>query len=176
MISANSFNKFTLWFVWALLHPEKKGAFNSWAAKKNYYLRNVEVCKQRAKAYRNSDAGRAYMRQWSNERIQSNLQFKLEKNLRTRMWWALHAKNCQSSNVKELLGCSVGEFKQHIESQFQTGWTWENWGTIWEIDHMRPCSSFDLADPAQRKLCFHFSNQRPLGMFENRSKGAKWNV
>lgn len=166
--------EFTLAFVWCLLQPVlNNNLFNEWAAKRRWYLRNTEKAKQRAKAYRNSEAGRAWMRNWSNLRNRENLRVRLEKNLRTRIWFALQAKNCRSENVLRLLGCSVENFKKHIESQFLPGWTWENWGTVWEIDHKKPCASFDLSSPSQREACFHFSNQRPLSIFENRSKGSK---
>jgi hypothetical protein len=40
--------------------------------------------------------------------------------------------------------------------------TWENHGMVWEIDHIKPCSSFDLTDLKQQQECFHFLNQQPL--------------
>jgi hypothetical protein len=40
--------------------------------------------------------------------------------------------------------------------------TWSNHGEIWEIDHIKPCSSFNLADIEQQKQCFHYSNTQPL--------------
>lgn len=167
-------NQFTLWFVWMLLQPvTDNNLFNKWATKRRYYLRNVDVCKRRAKAHRNSEAGRAWIRCWQNNRCRENLQHKLEKNTRTRIWWALQAQHCRSKNVTRLLGCTVDEFKTHIESQFTPEMNWENWGTVWEIDHIKPCVKFDLTDPSQREACFHFSNQRPLTVFANRSKGAR---
>lgn len=52
--------------------------------------------------------------------------------------------------------------------------TWENHGMRgWHIDHKRPCSSFDLSDPAQQCACFHFSNLQPLWATENLRKGDR---
>lgn len=169
-------DKLTLWFAWALLQPiENNNLFNQWAAKRRYRFRNIQKTRENASKWNRENRARRNirMRQWANHRNATNVQFRLQKNLRTRIWFALQAQHCRSKNVMTLLGCTVDEFKRHIESQFQPGWSWENWGTVWEIDHEKPCAKFDLTDVEQRKLCFHFSNQRPLSLFENRSKGSK---
>jgi hypothetical protein len=35
--------------------------------------------------------------------------------------------------------------------------TWNNHGNIWEIDHIKSCSSFDLTDIEQQKQCFYYT-------------------
>jgi len=38
--------------------------------------------------------------------------------------------------------------------------TWENQGLYgWHFDHIKP---FDLKDPVQQYLCFHYTNYQPL--------------
>lgn len=73
-----------------------------------------------------------------------------------------------------LLGCSFGELKRHIERQFTKGMTWDQCfnGEI-HLDHILPCSSFDLTDPDQQRACFHFTNLRPLWAKDNIRKSAK---
>jgi hypothetical protein len=68
--------------------------------------------------------------------------------------------NIQS--VIDLLGCSVEECKQHLEFQFKPEMNWNNYGNIWEIDHIKPCSNFDLTNTEQQKQCFHYTNLQPL--------------
>jgi hypothetical protein len=46
----------------------------------------------------------------------------------------------------ELIGCDVDFLKDYISKMFTEGMTWENYGE-WHLDHIRPCSSFDLSDP-----------------------------
>jgi len=73
-----------------------------------------------------------------------------------------------------LLGCSIAHARQHLESQFLPGMTWENHSTDgWHIDHIKPCASFDLTDPEQQKRCFHYTNLQPLWATDNLSKGKK---
>jgi hypothetical protein len=51
--------------------------------------------------------------------------------------------------------------------------TWENYGPVWHVDHIRPCVSFDFLDPAQQRACFHYTNLQPLFALENLKKGGR---
>ncbi|MBW1853098.1 MAG: hypothetical protein JRJ00_00195 [Deltaproteobacteria bacterium] len=74
----------------------------------------------------------------------------------------------------DILGCSIDEFINHLESQFTEGMTWENHGAMgWHIDHIMPCISFDLTKAEEQLKCFHFSNMRPLWAAANYAKGGK---
>jgi len=72
-----------------------------------------------------------------------------------------------------LLGCSVPHFLMYLAQQFRPGMRSDNHGE-WEIDHIRPCSLFDLTDPEQRRLCFHYTNLQPLWSADNMSKGPSF--
>ena len=72
----------------------------------------------------------------------------------------------------ELIGCTIDELRSHIESQFKPWMMWENHG-LWDIDHIKAMSSFDLSDPAQQHACCHWSNLQPMEHIENIRKGAK---
>lgn len=73
----------------------------------------------------------------------------------------------------EYLGCSALELREHLEDQFTDGMTWENYGE-WEIDHVRPCASFDFTKEEDIHACFHFTNTQPLWRADNRRKKDKW--
>jgi hypothetical protein len=57
--------------------------------------------------------------------------------------------------------------------RFRPGMTWENYGPVWHVDHIKPCAKFDLTDPDQQRACFHFSNLQPLFADENLRKGGR---
>ena len=73
-----------------------------------------------------------------------------------------------------LIGCTAAHIKAHLESKFTPEMNWDNYGTFWEIDHIRPCASFDLTDPAQQRACFNWINCQPLERIENRRKQDKY--
>jgi hypothetical protein len=72
----------------------------------------------------------------------------------------------------ELLGCSLGEFKEFLEAKFADGMTWENHGE-WHLDHIRPLCSFDLSVPEQVRESSHYTNFQPLWAVDNLMKGSK---
>jgi hypothetical protein len=109
-------------------------------------------------------------------KLESSPSYQIEKNIRCRIWWALNEAGAnKTADTLSLIGCSVEEYWAHLEKQFQPGMTRENYGSYWEIDHIKPCARFDLTDPDQQRVCFHFSNAQPKTVFENRSKGDTWN-
>jgi hypothetical protein len=109
---------------------------------------------------------------YTAKRCRENIQLRIIRNNRKRVWDALKGF-CKSKSTALLLGCSGEELMRHLEKQFKPGMTWDNYGE-WHMDHKRPCASFDMADPEQQKTCFHFSNYQPLWAKENYSKSDKW--
>lgn len=128
----------------------------------------VRLIKARA-AKKLKETNPHYFANYIEKRRKIDLNFKLTCNLRGRIYNALNGKG-KSKRTLELLGCSVEFLKQHLESQFKDGMSWDNWGTgnngkgmkEWHIDHIRPCASFDLSNPKQQEQCFHYSNLQPL--------------
>lgn len=102
-----------------------------------------------------------------------DIKFRLLSLIRLRIIHALQ-RNSKVTNTIKLIGCSIEELKNHLEKQFNKDMNWTNWGQFgWHIDHIRPCSSFDLSDPKQQKQCFHYSNLQPLWWYDNLSKKDK---
>jgi hypothetical protein len=127
-------------------------------------------------AKNNPAAARAINKRWF-ERLPEEKKFahRLRVNLRSRLCQAVRIGSKKGSAVRDL-GCSVEEFKKYIESRFQEGMSWDNWGKghgKWQIDHIRPLAVFDLSDESQVKAACHYTNLQPLWSEENAKKGAK---
>ncbi len=76
----------------------------------------------------------------------------------------------KNTKTAQILGCSLQDFKAHIESQFQPGMSWEN-RHLWHIDHIMPISMAKTYDEVVRLN--HYKNLRPLWAHENLSKSDK---
>lgn len=114
-----------------------------------------------------------YMKFYNKARRQRDPQYKLLYNLRINLRSALK-QNAKSGKTLDYLGCSLDEFKQYIETKFQPGMTWENYGKQgWEIDHIIPISKFDLTNESELKIACHYTNLQPLWGQDNRKKGQK---
>jgi len=111
-----------------------------------------------------------------SKKVLATPQGKIKRACRRRVVNALMAQSLRKAELtEELMGCSVEFMVQHIQKQFTDAMTWENYGReTWHIDHIRPCESFDLEDPAQRAICFNWRNQRPLSAIENMIKKDAW--
>jgi hypothetical protein len=104
-------------------------------------------------------------------RLKTDLNYRIKYNLRVRLYKALHRKQKVKTTI-ELLGCSIEFLRGWIAQQFQVGMNWNNYGK-WEIDHIKPCSSFDLSKPSEQKECFHYTNLQPLWESDNIKKHTK---
>lgn len=80
----------------------------------------------------------------------------------------------KSASALKLLGCSIESFILYIESKWEPGMSWDNYGLNgWHIDHIMPCAIFDLTKPEHQRRCFHFSNLQPLWAKDNLRKRDK---
>jgi hypothetical protein len=148
--------------VWQTVNQDRYAAY-----KAQWYEANKGKLQEQAKA-------RAPATNANNRRRRATEpEFAIMNRLRCRMRKALNACGAKrTQSVIALVGCSPASFRQHIESQFIQGMTWNN-RAEWHLDHKLPCASFDLTDPAQQLECFHYSNIQPLWGRENQRKSAK---
>ena len=85
----------------------------------------------------------------------------------------------KDGKMKDILGFTVDELREHFEKQFSTGMGWDAFmrGEI-HIDHKTPINFFkpqSVDDPAFKE-CWALSNLQPLWARDNLSKGAKLSV
>lgn len=130
-----------------------------------------QKCIDRAKkrAILKRDEIREYHRKYRNNKRKTDLGYRIRCNLSGRLHAALKGV-CASAKTMTLLGCSIESLKTYLESKFETGMNWENYGNGWHIDHIMPCAIFDLTNEEHRKHCFHFSNLQPLWAIDNIKK------
>ncbi len=82
------------------------------------------------------------------------------------------------SGVWTHLGYSPVQLRAHIESFFtkENGFTWENHGKLWQLDHVKPQSWFSFTSPQCEgfKQCWMLSNLRPEFKDFNKKKSNRF--
>lgn len=143
-----------------------------------FHKRYPERSRERSRKHSKKPEAKKKAREWRMKAYRLNPGFKLSLTIRSRIANVLrncHAGLRKASKTIELLGCSFQDLRVHLESLFQPGMSWKNYGLHgWHVDHRRPCASFDLTDPEQQRQCFNFKNLQPLWAKDNWSKHAKW--
>ena len=157
------------------LSKKKKDYYNLNKNKfREYYKTNKKRINSNNKNWmkENRDYRKEYDRLYKSNKRKNDEEYKLKIKLRNKLKKILIIRNIKKKNkTKDLIGCSLSELKLHLESKFQHGMSWNNYGE-WHIDHIKPCASFDLTDTEQQKQCFHYTNLQPLWGRENESKGS----
>lgn len=94
---------------------------------------------------------------------------KLKRLIRSRIIRALNNKN---KHTVEYLGCNIPEYSNWLLNN-NSGYTLENRGSVWHIDHVIPLSHFDLENEEQQIIAFNWRNTMPLSCQENLKKNNK---
>lgn len=138
-------------------------------AKNQWYLNNKDKELAKIKLYQTKN--KDHLAQKHNEylinRKNIDTNFKLACNLRTRLSCAI-----KNGGSVRYLGCSLEHLKAYLESKFQSGMNWDNYGQFgWHIDHIKPLANFNLTEEDQLKIACHYTNLQPLWWQDNLKKG-----
>ena len=152
---------------------------------KKWREKNKERLKESKSKYRaeNKDKIKEYNKKYNiqnKEKIKKQLREKYASDPLHRLRHAVRhfcfrvtraVKQDKEMRSLEYLGCSLEEFKTHIESLWLEGMSWENHGD-WHIDHIVPLDHFvkNSDDPWEAN---HYKNLQPLWAEDNFSKGNK---
>ena len=142
---------------------------------KLYYEHNKDKIKQYREV--NKDKINQQNREYIKKRKKNDIQFKINQNIRSLISMTIKNKGFKKSlKSEQILGCTIQEFKQHLEGLFESWMSWDNYGNpkdglfepnkTWDIDHIIPASS-GLTDEELVKLN-HYKNLKPLCSYVNR--------
>lgn len=101
---------------------------------------------------------------------------RLKGRMANRMRDLLKKRNSSKGGVHvfDILGYSVDDLKNRLESLFVDGMNWDNMGK-WHIDHILPDCMFGYksVNDIDFKKCWSLDNLQPLWAEDNLSKGTK---
>ena len=123
---------------------------------KNYYNKNRDLELERCKRYKNN-------------KYKTDINFRLIKRTRNRLYQALNGKS-KSSPTKDILGIDIDLYRKWIEWQMTSDMTWENI----EIDHVKPVCLFDVSKDDELREAFNWKKTQPLLKEVHQQKGVKF--
>jgi hypothetical protein len=121
-----------------------------------------EKVRKQTKSWLKSKSG--YMNKWLKDKREKDPSFHIKCTIGSSLWHYL--KNSKTEKTIWYIGCTLKKLKNHLESLFLEGMSWENYGK-WEIDHIKPVSRFDLTNKRQLKECWNWKNLQPLWKIDN---------
>lgn len=143
---------------------------------KEWAKRNPDDAKMRAAKWRadNPEKVREAQRKHGKKRYAIPKE-KLRACMSARVNESLRKGTKAHQSWMRLVGYTVDQLKRHLEKQFKPGMTWENYGTVWHVDHKIPVAVFNFERPGDIdfRRCWSLKNLQPLEASKNHSKGGK---
>lgn len=142
--------------------------------KQKYYQNNKEKIKEykERNKERTKLQRRKYHVEYEKERKKIDPTYKAVKLTRRRIGHAIKRLNLKKDKkigaFEKRFGCTKESFKRHIEDQFTSVMSWDNWGKYWQLDHIIPLSCAKTFDEVL--MLNHYTNLRPLLSKENTMK------
>ena len=150
------------------------------AAKKKVYY---EANKEKKKEYHARPESKARRRERENKRHAESPGLRIHRSVSSQIRKALGKGGKNGRRTFEILGYTVQDLMNHLETQWESWMTWENHGMphlngckSWQIDHIAPVSSFKISSTEDQsfKDCWALSNLQPLEAIENIKKGSRY--
>jgi hypothetical protein len=81
------------------------------------------------------------------------------------------------SGIWTFLPYSIQDAREYFEKQFVDGMNWDNYGKLWEIEHIIPQAALPYTSTSDInfKKCWGLENLKPLTKTRNCAKGSKYN-
>lgn len=137
--------------------------------------RNSENGKAKKKAFKQTSTYREQQRLYESTRLINDDLFKLKKRIRDRTTKFIKAQGFKkTSTFAEYIGCTTQKLREHLQSKFTEGMTWETYGHgigKWTIDHIVPLA-IATNESEMYKLC-HYTNLQPMWYLDNILKADK---
>lgn len=109
-------------------------------------------------------------------KVRNDPKERLDDNMRTMIWLALKGKKA-GRGWQKLVGYTIQDLMKHLESQFDNRMNWDNYGSYWWVDHIKPRSLFKykIVEEQEFRECWELKNLQPMEKMANIRKSNKFN-
>ena len=142
--------------------------------RKKYYQKNREKILRSQGKYNkeNKEKRLRYKGKWQKYRRETDPKYRLDENMGAAISVSLKDKKA-GRKWETLVDYAVEELMERLEKQFNSRMNWDNYGSYWAVDHVKPKSLFNYITPDEVafKQCWALKNLQPLEKIENIRKG-----
>jgi hypothetical protein len=133
--------------------------------------KEVRLAKRRAR--RSNSTNRAKQNAYQLDRVKNIPKERLRQNFASLLRSRLKNKK---PGVFSSVGYEIGDLMKHLESKFIPGMSWDNYGKVWHVDHIKPNKLFkyESQEDPDFKSCWALANLQPLFAQDNLKKGSKY--
>jgi hypothetical protein len=157
------------WQNYKEVNKEKIKTYNKELYRKTHPIKLKETNLDKIK-----EANRIKKNEYQKNRKKNNSLYKLSCNIRTYLSNTFkHNGYKKKTKTFDILGCSSVEFKQYLESKFESWMNWNNYGKYngtenygWDIDHITPLKTAVTEEDVINLN--HYTNLQPLCSYINR--------
>lgn len=138
-----------------------------------YYQKNRKRIQLRHRRYnqRNKERILEYKMEWQKYKRRTNPKYRLNENIGSAIARSLKDKKA-GKKWEDLVGYTVEELMKYLKKKFDSRMSWNNYGSYWAVDHIKPKSLFKYTfpDDLEFKQCWDLENLQPLAKVENIKK------
>lgn len=153
---------------WAQENSEKRKEYI-----KRYKKENREKILEDMRKYsqENKKKKSEYDKKYRVKKSKTDVKYRLDKIIACSIRIALKGKK-EGRKWEGLVGYTIKNLMEHLEKQFDRKMNWNNHGSYWHIDHIKPKSLFcyKVAEDEEFKKCWSLDNLQPLEAVANLKK------
>jgi hypothetical protein len=164
-------------------HSQNKEKISEYK-KESYISKKDEILEKRKKHYENNrDTKLEYQKEYASLNKEKISKYKMEyqrnrrktdpvfklkyvvsRIIRNSLMCKGLSKNKRTTDV---LGCDISFLKTYLEERFIDDMCWENYGVVWDIDHIIPLATATTEEEVLKLN--HYTNLQPLDSYINRN-------
>ena len=142
----------------------------------------IDARKNRQRIYRSPRNVAPEVKERRNKQKRENRanspMLRVHESMSARMRHDLKSGKCGNSLndvMIHVLGYDFVKLKNHLEKKFKEGMSWDNYGSVWHIDHVIPATVFNFQSiyDYDFQRCWSLKNIQPLWSEDNLKKGSK---
>ena len=144
---------------------------------KQYYSKNKEAVSYRHKKYniKNKVKLSKYKNYWQRIQRRNNPKWRLDENMGRAIWTSLKDKKA-GKEWEYFVEYNLDQLINHLEKKFDEKMSWNNYGSYWAVDHIKPKTLFAYTteNDSEFKECWSLNNLQPLEKIKNIKKGNRY--